>query len=151
MNIARKTLDLPVFLWYNIGMASVRKTRYSVYNINYHFVWIPKYRAKVLVDNVKNHLVQVLEKTATENEVEILHLDIQPDYVHLSVSAPPRHSPAWLINTFKGVTSRRLREKFPHLRQVHPKSLWTRTYYVGTTEHLSAEVIQSYIEEAQDE
>ena len=132
-------------------MSNTRKTRYSVYNINYHFVWIPKYRRRVLVGDIKSYLTQVLEKTANENDIEILNLDIQPDHVHLFVSAPSRYSPAWLINTFKGVTSRRLRERFPHLRQLHPKSLWTRTYYVGTAGHLSAETIQRYIEEAQDE
>ena len=71
-------------------MSNTRKTRYSVYNINYHFVWIPKYRRRVLVGDIKSYLTQVLEKTANENDIEILNLDIQPDHVHLFVSAPPR-------------------------------------------------------------
>jgi len=132
-------------------MSDVRKTRYSIYNINYHFVWIPKYRRSVLSGDIKEYLIQVLEKTARENEIEILNINIQPDHVHLFVSAPPRYSPAWLINTFKGVSSRRLRERFPQLLKVHSQSLWTRTYYIGTAGHISAENIQRYIDEMQDD
>jgi len=61
------------------------------------------------------------------------------DHVHLFVSAPPRLSPASIVNIFKGFTRRRLRQEFPSLLKHHPQRVWTRTYYVGTAGNVSAE------------
>lgn len=128
-----------------------KKTRYAHYNINYHFVWIPKYRRKILVGPVAEELERLIRKICDEREVEVLSLSIQPDHVHLFVSAPPRHAPSVLINTIKGYTSRYLRQKFPELSKYTGPRLWTRTYYVGTAGTVSAETIQRYIAECQDE
>ncbi|MGH2331143.1 IS200/IS605 family transposase [Thermoanaerobacter mathranii] len=128
-----------------------KKTRYAHYNINYHFVWIPKYRRKILVGPVAEELERLIRKVCDEREVEVLSLSIQPDHVHLFVSAPPRHAPSVLINTIKGYTSRYLRQKFPELSKQTGPRLWTRTYYVGTAGMVSAETIQRYIAECQDE
>lgn len=83
--------------------------------------------------------------------VEVLSLSIQPDHVHLFVSAPPRYAPSVLINAIKGYTSRYLRQRFPELGEQTGVRLWTRTYYVGTAGTVSAETIRRYIEECQDE
>lgn len=128
-----------------------KTTRYAHYNIKYHFVWIPKYRRKVLTGEVAEELERLLYKICKEREVEILSLSIQSDHVHLFVSAPPRHAPSELVNSFKGYTSRYLRQKFPELSRHTGSRLWTRTYYVGTAGTVSAETIKKYIEECQDE
>jgi putative transposase len=127
-----------------------KKTRYAYYNINYHFVWIPKYRHKILVGPVAEELERLIRKVCKEREVEVLSLSVQPDHVHLFVSAPPRHAPSVLINTIKGYTSRYLRQKFPELSKQMGSQLWTRTYYVGTTGTVSDETIQRYIAECED-
>jgi len=68
--------------------------------------------------------------------------------VHLFVSAPPRLAPAQIVNLFKGVSSKKLLEKFPHLRT--REELWSRTYYVGSAGTVSEETIRRHIEECQD-
>lgn len=120
-----------------------------MYNINYHLVWIPKYRKRILIGKVAQRLEWWIRHIAELNHIEVLTLEIQPDHVHLFVSAPPRFAPAALANLFKGVTARRLREEFPHLVQTIPQALWTRTYYVGTAGNVSAEVIKHSIEACQ--
>ncbi len=127
----------------------LRKTRHSVYNINYHFVWIPKYRRSILNGQIKADLEGLIKSYAKKNEVEILSLSIQPDHVHLFVSSPPRFSPSQLINLFKGATARELLKRYPNLKR--RGSLWTRSYYVGTAGTVSAETIEHYIAECQDE
>ena len=126
-----------------------RKTRHSTYNINYHFVWIPKYRRPILTGPIRVDLESLMTEYAAKNEVEILSLSIQPDHVHLFVSAPPRFSPAQLINLFKGATARELLQRYPKLKR--RGSLWTRSYYVGTAGTVSSETIQHYIDECQSE
>ena len=69
--------------------------------------------------------------------MEALALKVQPDYIHLFVFAPPRYALARMVNIFKGITSRRLRQRFPHVRRVQHGKLWTRTYYVGSASHAS--------------
>lgn len=138
-------------MWYNmygvIGMR-IKKTRWSHYNLNYHFVWMPKYRRSILTGDVATFLEQVLRKIAEEHDIEILSLSVQPDHVHLFVSAPPRFSPAELVNLFKGITAKKLAEQFPELKTKH--GVWTRTYYVGTAGTVTEETIRRYIEECQD-
>ncbi|AIY87520.1 transposase IS200-family protein [Thermotoga sp. Cell2] len=126
----------------------IKKTRWSHYNLNYHFVWIPKYRRKILVGSIAEELERILRNTAKQHGIEILALSIQPDHVHLFVSAPPRFSPAEIANLFKGVSARKLLEKFPELRT--KEGLWARSYYVGTAGNVSEETIRRYIEECQD-
>ncbi|HOK24377.1 MAG TPA: IS200/IS605 family transposase [Fervidobacterium sp.] len=126
----------------------LRKTRWSLYNLNYHFVWIPKYRRRVLVEDVTEELEKLIFEIGKKHEIEVLSLSVQPDHIHLFVSAPPRLSPAQIANLFKGVSSKKLMEKFPYLRT--KEGLWSRTYYVGSAGTVSEETIRRYIEECQD-
>jgi len=84
--------------------------------LNYHFVWIPKYRRRVLVEDVTEELEKLIFEIGKKHEIEVLSLSVQPDHIHLFVSAPPRLSPAQIANLFKGVSSKKLMEKFPYLR-----------------------------------
>jgi len=128
----------------------IKSTRWAKYNINYHFAWIPKYRKKILVGKVAEKLKQILYNVAKRNGVEIVSLEIQPNHVHLFVSCPPRYSPSYLINNFKGSSAHWLRASFPeHDKKIKDK-LWTRTYYVGTAGTVTKETIKHYIEECQN-
>ena len=103
-----------------------RHTSGAVSNLNYHLVWCPKYRIPVLVDEVATELNALLREKAQELDVQVKHLVIKPDHVHLFVEAPPDLSPARLAHQFKGYTSRALRERYRHLRSRMP-SLWSRS------------------------
>lgn len=78
----------------------LKKTRWSTYNINYHFVWIPKYRRKILTNEIKQELEKILKDISEKHEIEILSFSIQPDHIYLFVSAPPRLAPADIVNLF---------------------------------------------------
>src|ERR687886_706831 len=103
----------------------------SVFALNYYLVWCPKYRRAVLTDSVSERLTELLETKAAELQVQLETLEIWPDHLRLFVSAPPTEAVQYLVNQFKGYTSRMLRQEFPHLRSRLP-SLWTRSYYAGT-------------------
>jgi putative transposase len=122
-----------------------KRTRHAAYNINYHFVWIPKYRRKVLVGAVAVRLEQLIREKSEELGGEILNLTIQPDHVHLFCSFPPTMAPYQIMHRLKGYTAHVLREEFPYLNSRLP-NLWTRSYYVGTAGTVSAATIQNYID-----
>lgn len=126
--------------------ARYRKNPGCVFNLRLHFVWCPKYRKPVLVDAVETRLRELLYEKAAALNADIEGLEIMPDHLHLFVSVPPTDAPQHFANQFKGYTSRVLREEFAHLKSRLP-SLWSRSYYVGSAGHVSADVIKRYIEE----
>ena len=123
----------------------IYKTRHTVYQINYHFVWCPKYRRSVLTGDISDRLVQLIPQKVTELEGEVIELVVRPDHVHLFASFPPTLAPRQIMHRIKGSTSHQLRTEFPFLKSRLP-SLWTHSYYVGTAGEVSSETIRKYIE-----
>jgi len=109
-------------------------------------VWIPKYRKRVLTEEVKSEMQKLFATVAKQNDMEILAVKVMPDHIHLFVSAPPRLSPSDVVNMFKGVSARWLRARFPVLKELGD-TLWTRTYYIGTAGTVTEETVRRYIEE----
>jgi putative transposase len=124
---------------------STNKTRHAVYNINYHFVWCPKYRRSVLTGTIGDCLVKMIPQLVQDLGGATLELVVRPDHVHLFSSFPPTIAPYQIMHRIKGATSHYLREQFPQLKSRLP-SLWTRSYYVGTAGNVSSETIRKYIE-----
>jgi putative transposase len=118
----------------------------TVYNVCYHIIWCPKYRRKVLEGDVEIRLKELLHDKAEELEVEIEEMEVMPDHLHLFVNASPALAPHHIVQQFKGLTSRRLREEFPSLKSRLP-SLWTRSYYMETIGHISEDTIRQYIKD----
>ena len=111
---------------------------------NYHLIWCPKRRRKILVDRLKTRLDELIRETAPALECEILALEILPDHLHLFVSTPPQGAPNQMVGRFKGKTSRILRQEVPFLQRM--PSLWTRSYFCSTAGHVAADPIRRYIE-----
>ena len=129
-------------------MASERwkKSNKAVYNVGYHLIWCPKYRRKVLISPVDAELKKLLLKKAKEIKVDIEKMEILPDSVHVFVKGDPTSAPHWIVQQFKGYTSRMLREKYPFLKTKLP-TLWTRSYYCESVGHISEATIKRYLEE----
>jgi putative transposase len=75
--------------------------------------------------------------------IKIIALECDTDHTHMFLDAPPTLSPADIMAKIKGVTSKKLREEFPHLQ--HLPSLWTRSYFVSTAGNVSSETIKRYV------
>ncbi|MBI2602181.1 MAG: IS200/IS605 family transposase [Deltaproteobacteria bacterium] len=132
------------------NISSHGTTRWSHYQIAYHFVWIPKYRRKVLLGPVQRETKRLIYECAEKHGFRILALETDEDHVHCFASCPPRWSPAKVVGYLKGYTSRYLRAEFPWLKKkCETKQLWTQAYYVGTAGSVSQEIIRRYINECQ--
>lgn len=129
-----------------MGSTRYKKHAGGIYTLHYHFVWCPKYRRKVLHGAIAERLKELLREKADELGVTVEGLEVLPDHVHLFVAASPTDAPQYLANQFKGYTSRVLCDEFPGLKSRLP-SLWSRSYYVGSAGHVSADTIQKYIEQ----
>ncbi|MCM3749454.1 IS200/IS605 family transposase [Paenibacillus pasadenensis] len=121
-----------------------RTTKTTVSLLNYHFVFCPRYRRKVLIHEVETHLQQLVQEICLEHDWNIVAMEVMPDHVHLFLNVLPTDSPTEIMAKVKGITSRRLRQHFEHLN--HMPSLWTRSFFVSTEGNVSSETIQRYIE-----
>ncbi|GEM46044.1 IS200/IS605 family transposase [Deinococcus cellulosilyticus] len=115
----------------------------SVYLLNYHFVFIPKRRRKVLVGPVETRLKELLTEKCAECKWDILALEVMPDHVHLFLSAKPDVAPNQIMHALKGYTSRVLRREYPHLNTL--PALWTRSFFVSTAGVISSKMVEKYI------
>jgi len=122
-------------------MSKQKSSRHSKYYLNYHIIWIPKYRHPVLGGEVRHRLETILREIAKDKGLEILAQEIMPDHIHIFVSSPPKNSPALIVNWLKGISARVYNHK--HV----PRIQWTRSYYVGTAGTVTTETIKRYIEE----
>ncbi len=66
------------------------RTGHAVYRLNYHFVWIPKYRVKVLNGAIAKRAKEIFQEIAEQYEFEIETQEVMPDHVHVFLSATPR-------------------------------------------------------------
>ena len=125
-----------------------RRGAHTVYRLNYHFVWIPRYRRKVLRGDVAQRLEELIREVCTTRDWEVEALTVQADHVHLFVSCPPRDAPARVMNVVKSITARELYAEFPRLRRSHwGGKLWADGYYVGSAgDHVTSDLIKRYIE-----
>jgi putative transposase len=124
---------------------SYKHTNTVVFLINYHFVWCPKRRRKVLTGPVEKDLRKLLSAKAADLDCEILVMEIMPDHVHLFLECDPTFSVSEITNRLKGYTSRILRQEFRLLRSRLP-TLWSRSYYAGSVGNVSEATVRKYIE-----
>lgn len=121
-----------------------QSSRHCKYNINYHYIWIPKYRRKIFRNSeVINYAKENLYSYEVLYEYKILALEIMPEHIHLHISTTPTHSPSELINKIKGRLGYDLCKVYPYLK--NNGSIWTNSYFCASTGHVSSETIIKYI------
>lgn len=126
-------------------MTKIRTNNNVVFQCSYHVVWCTKYRRDVLTPEVQERLKDIISGVAVERGAVITSIEVMDDHVHLLVSVDPQFGIHRLVKQFKGRSSRLLRDEFPSIRSRLP-SLWTNSYYVGTTGGTQLDVIKRYIE-----
>ena len=128
-------------------MPMYRKEGHTVYDIKYHFVWITKYRYRVLKGEVALRVRELLRQGCESNNIRILKGSVGVDHVHMLLSCPTTMSPSEIMQNLMGRTSRILEEEFPALRKKYwGQHLGARGYFCGTVGEVDKETIERYIE-----
>ncbi|EGW19629.1 transposase IS200-family protein [Methylobacter tundripaludum SV96] len=91
---------------------------HTVYQIEYHFVWVTKYRYKVLRGEIAERVRKLVRQTCESFEIRIIRGAVSKDHVHILVSAPPNLAPSEIMRRIKGRTANYLFEEFPHLNML---------------------------------
>jgi putative transposase len=120
---------------------------HTVYNIEYHFVWVTKYRYQVLSGAISLRLRELVRQTCEAFEIRILSGVVSKDHVHIVVSAPPNMAPSEIMRRIKGRSARKLFEEFPELkRRYWGKHFWARGYFCVTVGQLTEDMVKNYLE-----
>ena len=117
-----------------------------IFSCQYHVIFCPKYRRRVLTNGVDARLKEIFYEVAKKYQFEIIEMEVMPDHVHLLISCNPRFGVMDCVTKLKGTSSRILREEFPFLTSKLP-SMWTRSAFISTVGSVSLDVVKRYIEE----
>ena len=127
-------------------MENYRTSSHSRYDIKYHFVWVTKYRRKILTGEVGTRVRYLVREVCRTHDIEILQGAVSPDHVHVLLSCPPNLSPSKIMQYIKGKSSRKLLMEFKHIqKQYWGRHLWARGYFVATSGNVTDETIAEYI------
>ena len=132
-------------------MYDYRKSAHTYYRCEYHFVWTPKYRYGVLLENVKPRLQDIFRDLCDWLDIVIVEGSICVDHIHMYLSVPPKHSPSYVMKILKGKSAELLHKEFASFRKRYWRSnIWARGYFVSTV-GLNREIIKRYVQNQRDE
>ena len=124
-----------------------RKGSHTVYNIQYHFVWVTKYRYHVLEGEVRLRVREIIRQICQQHDLLIEQGHISKDHVHSLVSAQTHMSASQIMQKIKGRSSRVLQQEFPHLKKRYwGQHIWARGYFCTTVGQVTDQMIRDYIE-----
>ena len=124
----------------------IKQTSHSSYRCEYHIVFAPKYRRKVIYKTLRKDIGQIFRKICSELKVEILEAEACPDHIHMLVSIPPKYSVSEVVGYLKGKSSLMIFEKHANLKYKYGnRHFWCRGYYVDTVGKNTA-AIKAYIQ-----
>jgi len=130
---------------------NLRKGRHCVFMIHCHLIFITKYRGEILSNETLTFMESIMSDICTSFEVELTEFNGESDHVHLLVNYPPKVQLSKLINSLKGVSSRKIRQRFPgvkyHWSGKKSGALWSPSYFAGSVGGASIEVLKRYIEQ----
>ena len=127
-------------------MSRYWKGSQTTHRLMYHLIWVPKYRRRILTGKVAKRLSELMYECADLQRWKIEELNIKEDHVHVMVRMRPEVSVSRMVQLFKGMTSKIIREEFPGLKEfLWGKSFWADGYFAETSGQVNESKIREYI------
>ena len=129
-------------------MARLWKGGHTRHKLQYHLVWVPKYRKRVLRGKIAYRLKGLLYDACRMNDWWIGKISIQDDHVHLLIQLQADDSVAETVRILKGGTSKIIRKEFPELEEfLWGDSFWADGYFAESIGYVDEGAIRKYIDE----
>ena len=127
-------------------MSRFYKLSQTIWHCQYHIVWVPKYRYRILEGRVGEDVTDFIRAFSDQQHCEIVELNVQRDHVHLLVMVPPKISISHYVGKIKGRTAIRILNKYKKLKRkpYWGNHFWARGYCVDTV-GLDADMIRKYV------
>ena len=126
----------------------VRTGRHCIFKLHVHLVFVTKYRRSVLTEAAHETLRAIFTKVCQDFEAGLVDTNGEDDHVHLLVEYPPKVALSTLVNSLKGVSSRRLRQQLPDIAVRYYKGvLWSPSFLAASCGGALLSIIRQYIED----
>ncbi|MFG3578206.1 IS200/IS605 family transposase [Micromonospora chersina] len=127
----------------------IRSGRHCVLAMHAHLVFVTKVRHRVFDDRHLTRLEEIMRAVCADFETELVEFNGEAEHVHLLVNFPPKVALSKLVNSLKGVSSRRLRQEFPDLARHYYQAnkLWSASYFAGSVDGPPLTVLRQYIQQ----
>ena len=128
-------------------MKTLEKPAFELFEGFFHIVFTPKYRRKIVYNQYKSDLRDILKQLCSYKGVEILEGHLMPDHVHMLVSIPPKISVSSFMGYLKGKSALMMFDRHANLKyKFGNRHFWSEGYYVSTV-GLNEATIKKYIQE----
>ena len=125
----------------------IRLSAHGAYRHQYHVVWIPKYRQRILEGELKAFIEQRLfDIYQYHPDIAIEKYSIQDDHLHIVIIIPPKYSVSSIIGKIKANTSREIRQHFKWIREMYRLNEFWSPGFFSSTVGIDEEVIKRYVE-----
>jgi len=127
-------------------MSRFRKLSQTIWCCQYHIVFVPKYRFRILTGEVAHEVERCIRAFVEQQKAVLVELSIQVDHVHLLVFVPPKISISNFVGVLKGRTAIRVFNRFRKLKNkpYWGNHFWSRGYCVDTV-GLDEEMVRKYV------
>jgi putative transposase len=133
-------------------MSKYKKLSHVIYKCDYHIVWVPKYRYRILTGEIGERVDHDIRLLSEWLGCEVKELNVQIDHIHVIVSIPPKVSVSVYMGTIKGKIAIKLFKSYPVLKKkpYWGNHFWARGYFVNTV-GLDEEMIRRYVKYQEEE
>ena len=129
----------------------IKKLEHSSYRCQYHIVFAPKYRRKIIYGELKADIGKILRKLCNEKKVEIIEAEACPDHIHMLVSIPPYLSISQFMGYIKSKSALMIFDRHANLKYKYGnRHFWATGYFVdtvGKNEKIIKEYIRNQLQE----
>jgi putative transposase len=111
-----------------------RKSAHAIYKIEYHLIWISRYRRKISVKGVKEYTHKTLSYIPElDSDIEVIKVSVQLDHIYMVIVVTPRIAVADVVQFIKSQSAKKLKAKFPFLQKTYlsKEGIWSRGYCVS--------------------
>ena len=99
----------------------------------YHIVFTPKYRRKIIYNQYKADIRDIIKQLCSYKGVEIIEGHLMPDHIHMLVSIPSKMSVSSFMGYLKGKSALMIFDKHANLKyKFGNRHFWAEGYYVST-------------------
>ena len=117
-----------------------------VYSLQYHIVWVTKYRKPVFIGKIESDVKKYLNEMLQSLSMDVIAMEVMPDHIHLLVNCKPQLRLSDAVKILKCNIARWLFLSHPEIKeQLWGGHLWNPSYFVATASNRSLEQVAGYI------
>lgn len=125
----------------------LNSSAHSKHTLNYHLIFVTKYRRAVLTDQIGDRVKEIISQVAVEQKAEVVAVETEKDHVHVMLNLKPTHQIPKLVQLFKGRSARYVFQEFPEIKnRLWGGHLWSPSYYIATAGGAPLETLKNYVE-----